>query len=353
VIRYLETFFRHRLLFTAPVVLALVFSLGFALLQPETYTAQARVWYDLKGGLDTNSADQALSRYTTPAEQQAQVLDELIVTRAFDTKVAQRGPLAGYVRTQDGYAEAVGGVSSLKVKLKGLFGAGGPQVQEGQANDLAYGLLSTNVTAFAVGPQIVLVTMSLHNAAVAEATLQALLDQYSDEILGDRRTQAQTAIGFWQQQADKARSDLQGSEQAVTQYIGQHPQLAQSNSSLDPTLTSLRHTYDQNTTRYQSLLDKVDQARLDLAASTTPATSGFRLIDPPRSVSSPLGVRRQLMLAGGGLFVGLLISLAGVVGMTLLDPTFRRRDDIKHMLGLTVVGTIPKVVPPKVDAGSR
>ncbi len=340
VIRYLETFYRHPRLFTAPIFVAVIFSVGFALLQPATYQAQARIWYDLKGGLVDTTPSSGFDQYVTPADRQAQVLNELINTRAFATRVARRGALAGYVATPEGYSQAAGAVSGAKATVKGLLDGTRPQLSAQQVDDLSYALITRDTTAYSVGPQMVLVTVSLPNAPVAESTLGALVQQYSDEVLGDRRTQAQIAVDFWAQQADAAKARVQTTDDAVSQYLTSHPQLAQPNAVPDATLSVLRHTYDQNQQRYASLLDKMDQAKLDQAAAT-PEASGFRLIDRPRAVSPSAGIKRQLTLAGGGLVVGLLVSLSALVGMTLLDPTLRRREELRSLLGLRVVGTIP------------
>ena len=340
-IRYLETFYRHPRLFIAPVILALVSSVVFAFLQPVTYQAQARIWYDLKGGLaSNNTADSGFNQYVTPAERQAQVLNELINTRAFAAKVAHRGALAAYVTTPEGYAQASGPLAGAKSSIKAMFDGSTPKVAADQIDDLSYTLITRDTTAFAVGPQMVLITVSLPSAAAAESTLTALVDQYSDEVLGDQRMQAQTAVTFWGQQADVAKASVKTSDDVISQYLAQHPQLAQPNAAPDATLNVLRHTYDQNQQHYASILDKLDQAKLDVAAST-PEASGFRVIDRPRSVSPAAGLKRNLTLAMGGLVTGLLISASGIVAMTLLDPTLRRREELKSILGLRVIAAIP------------
>jgi uncharacterized protein involved in exopolysaccharide biosynthesis len=341
VVRYLETFYRHRKLFAIPVLVGLVISVGLSFIQPQTATATARIWYDLATPIAQSNA--GTNPYGTPADLQAQVLMELVNTRAFGAQVADRGPLGAYLRTQDGYYAAEDSMTAAKSRLKSLLGGSPPTVNSSQTADLAYGLISKNTTALAVGPQIVLVTFSLGDAKVASGTLQAIVDQYSDIVLGDRKTQAQAAVDFWQQQVNQQRDTVNKSDGAVTQYLSDHPDLARSTAVPDSALTNLKNTQELDRQRYASVLANLDQAKLSLSASTAPAASGFRVIDPPQAVSAPSGLRKQLLLWVGGLAVGLLISVAGVVAMTLLDPTLRREEDVVLALGLRVIGSIPRL----------
>ena len=45
-LRYLEVFYRHRLLLIAPIIIALLASVGFAVTRPRTYEATAQLWFD-------------------------------------------------------------------------------------------------------------------------------------------------------------------------------------------------------------------------------------------------------------------------------------------------------------------
>src|SRR5437868_1516217 len=89
-LRYLEVFYRHRLLLIAPVVIALVASVGFALTRPRTYEATAQLWFD---PVATSQAAQ-LNGYISPADQATAELKELLKTRSFSASVGHRGPLA-------------------------------------------------------------------------------------------------------------------------------------------------------------------------------------------------------------------------------------------------------------------
>jgi capsular polysaccharide biosynthesis protein len=52
-----------------------------------------------------------------------------------------------------------------------------------------------------------------------------------------------------------------------------------------------------------------------------------------------------LLLEGGaaGLFSGLLLSLLSLVGLTLMDTSIRRAEDVELRTGLQLAGVVPRV----------
>jgi uncharacterized protein involved in exopolysaccharide biosynthesis len=342
VVRYVETFFRHRRLFVAPVLVAFVAGIVLAFLQPSNTTALARIWYDLTPPLALSTALNSGGQ-GTPADLQAQVLTELVNTRSFAAKVVALGPLGDYIRTPTGYLEAVDTIQAAKTRLAMAIGRPLPSISKEQEIDLASMLLSKNTTVAAVGPQIVVVTLHLQSQDAATATLKNVVDQYTDVVLNDRRTQAQAAVDFWQTQVDLQRIQVDAGDAAVVKYLDDHPELAGLSARPDVVLTGLRTTQDLQRQRYETLVQNRDQAQLALSASTTPSASGFSVIDEPRAVGGVSGLRKELLVVLGGLVAGILLSLAGVVALTLVDPTLRREEDVTQATGLRVVGTLPDI----------
>jgi uncharacterized protein involved in exopolysaccharide biosynthesis len=349
VIRYLETFYRHKRLFALPLLIGLAISVTFALVQPQTSIATTRIWYDFTASVPLTSG---VAAGATPADGEAQVMTELLHTRSFCTQVFAHSPLRSYLQTPTGYAEAVDTVTALKTNVNALLGRRLKPMSDATLAGLTYDLLAKQTTVIAAGPQIVVVTLTLKDPTVATGTLQAIVDQYTEVVLSDRKTQSQTAVDFWQQQVDQQPDRITVSAAAVAAYLHLHPELAQPNAIPDPTLTKLRNAENLDLDRYTTLLANLDAAKLTLAASTTPAASGFKLIDPPASFDSATGLKKQLFFAFGGLLLGIIISGAGIVALTLLDPTLRREEDVR-VLGLRVVSSIPRFDNGEIVAAER
>ena len=94
--RYIETFFRHKVLLLAPLVLTLLLSVWYVKSQPTTYITSMKVWFDNQlpspGYLDPTG-----SNGPAPATTAQTLLGQLLSTRDFLVKAAQRGPAADYI----------------------------------------------------------------------------------------------------------------------------------------------------------------------------------------------------------------------------------------------------------------
>lgn len=302
-VRYLETFFRHRLLLVAPVLAALLVSVGLTLTHPRMYQASARVWFDAS----TISGSTSWNPYTAPADAQAASLTELIQTRSFSRAVGQRGPLADYLaRSNQAYTDPI---SKLVAFFTGSAGAGGTPDQV--LTDRVVAAISQNTVVTPIGPQILAVTFSAPSPTVAAGTAQAIVDEFFDETLTARRATAQAAVDFYQKQLAALPKVL------ATDTLGRQ--------------------------HYDDLAQKLDAAQLELAADNQPSASGFRLIDRAEIPDRPVGIRKALLLAGvEGLAIGLAVSTLLLLLLTWADHTIRRPDELRAILDHDPAGVIPR-----------
>jgi len=328
-IRFVETFFRHRLLLGAPIVLALLVSVGLVLHSPRQYESSARIFFDDPTGTISN-----------PADAQQQSLTQLIATRSFCAKVASGGPLDTYLEQQ-----ATAPPSFLTRVLRKLHlksrSTGWTQVQ---IDDQAYQLLNSKaVTVLAAGPNIVSITFDAASPALAQGTTQAIADQFTAEILSDMQAQSQAAVTFYTEQVKGQDAALAAADVAVYQYLAAHPSEAATTAIPDATLTELRRTDDGARQRDADLQGKLDQASLQLAQEQQPGAGNFRIIDPANLPYQPTSLIKPLLFSGiGGLLAGIFVMLFGLLALTFADGSVRRPEDVQSVLGLTVVGTAPR-----------
>jgi uncharacterized protein involved in exopolysaccharide biosynthesis len=196
----------------------------------------------------------------------------------------------------------------------------------------------------ASGPNIVTVTVQYADPAVAAATAQGIIDQYVDEVLGGQRSEAKAAVDFYSGQVAGARTELSAADTKVLNYLDAHPEQRAPTAIPDVSLTQLKLDDDQARQRYQSLQTKLDDAELQSAIADQSTPNGFRLIDPPLIPQQPVS-RLKLLLEGGGvgLLAGLMLSIVGLVGLTLADTSIRNAEDVELRTGLRLAGVVPRV----------
>jgi uncharacterized protein involved in exopolysaccharide biosynthesis len=326
VIRYLETFFRHRLLVLMPLLLAGAMSIGISLAQPRSFESSARIWF-YGSSLSPNAAQPGVS----VADRQAAVFIELLGSQAFDLKVGQRGPLTAYVA-------ATNGPESLVSRILARLGLSSLAGQPPSVDDQVSTILRKRVTVVSSGPEVVAISLRAADPEVARGTVQALVDQFSDEVLANRKTEAQTVVDFFDQQVKDQAAAVASAGADLSKYAAAHPRAA----GTDVTLIALQHTADTAKQRYDESLLQLGQAKLDLAAQSQAGGSGFRVIDPPTAPSQPLSRLSDLLRAVmGGLLAGLLVAACGLIALTAADSSVRRAAEIRQALGLRVVGEIP------------
>lgn len=334
-VRYVETFFRHRLLFAIPIALILLVSAAVVVTQPAEYTATARLWVDRPalGPDDSNP-------YVAPSAQQAGSLLELTRTRYFTVRVARRGPLAAALASN---RIQKSGLSWLTTKLTGGDTAGRyPTADEVDAT--ASDVVSRSVAVTAVGPQIVEIDFAYGDPQIASGTAQAIVDQFLEETLTSKKARSQVVAEFYSGQLKGAQDALAAADAAVNQYLAQHPEMRSPTAVPDARLTQLQRTDLQARDVVTGFQQKVDSAKLDVAALSAPGASGMRLMDPA-DVPAHAGLNKKLLVEalGAGLGFGLIVLVMGLLVLTLADTTLRRPEDVEHVLGLRLAGSIPRL----------
>jgi uncharacterized protein involved in exopolysaccharide biosynthesis len=338
-LRYLETLFRHRLLVTTPLVICIVLSLGVVALQPRVFASTAKIWVDRP----LLTAAHPANAYLTPADEQASVLQELLKTRSFNVLAAARGSLPDDLQRANA-AAAKEPINRALALVPGQRSRINSDLSQYQLDNLVFQTISTRTSVVANGPNIVSVTVQYANPDVAAATARGIIDQYVDEVLGGQRSEAKAAVDFYSAQVASARADLNAADAKVLAYLNAHPEQRMPTAIPDATLTQLKLDDEQARQRYQSLQTKRDDAQLQSAIADQSAPNGFRLIDPPLAPQTPVS-RLKLLLEGGaaGLFSGLLLSLLSLVGLTLMDTSIRRAEDVELRTGLQLAGVVPRV----------
>jgi uncharacterized protein involved in exopolysaccharide biosynthesis len=338
--RYLETFFRHRRPLIAPVVVALVISVGFVAVQPRTYQATAQIWFNSTTVAGDTSQ---VNAYLTPAQVGQGVFQELLQTRTFCVNVGERGPLAAYM--QQGHMPASDPLSTALGALDQLRGKAAPD-QRQLVEDAVQALLQKQVTVSVTGAQIVTVNFVYSNPYIATGTLKELVKEFSDQVLAAQQVKNQQQLNSLIKQVQDEQKQVDAADAALANYLNQHPALrgstTGSSTPTDPTYAGLLQVSSQAHTQYADLVQKRDQAQLIQNQLARGSTSDFRVITPATLPDRPQSFSRTLISGlGAGLLVGLLVAVVALVALVLADQTLRTPGDVERTLGLKVVGVVP------------
>jgi uncharacterized protein involved in exopolysaccharide biosynthesis len=326
VTRYIETFFRHKVLLLAPLVLTLLLGAWYVKSQPTTYSTSMKVWFDNQlpnpGYLDPDG-----TRGPAPASQAQTLLTQLLSTRDFLVKAAERGPQADFIRSQ---------------------------ADPTAAENKVAGALGSAVTAYAIGPQVLSVSMTSPDPNLAPKQLGAVVDEYLDYVKTLRSARVQAVIDYYKPRLDAATAALQSAQADQIASLGSHPGTGAPGST-DPQYNAIAAKVATAQKQYDDTQTSYTQA--DQALTTEQAQASSHVIDPA-SASVASSKKKAAVFAGGaGLFFGLLLGLLGLIALTAADTGARRREDIETATGdLQVVATIaefPRERETSREAGSR
>lgn len=338
-LRYLETFYRYRLLVVAPIVIALIVGGSIVILQPRTYEASTKLW------VDTTFLGQRISdnAYVTPADAQSAVLLELLKTRSFALKAGERFDLADEMIYEDLHA-APTPQARASALLKGHLTPRPPSAPtQRQVDDQSVTLISQSTKITVSGPNVITVAFTNPDRGLAARAAQAIADQFLAEVLSGQQAQAAAAVTFYGGQLKGAQAALAAADAKVYDYLSTHPDQRALSAVPDVALTALRRDDDDARQRYDSLLTKLDDAQLQAAVSAQSTPNGYRIIDNAQIPSAPVSaLKLYLASLGATLVAGLLLSLLGFLALAATDTSLRHPDEVKKWLDLRLAGVVPE-----------
>ena len=324
--RFLETFYRHRLLAIVPIVIGVLVAAGYQMAQPGSYASTTSLWVDAS----VPGQGTAATAGVDPSTLQEYAIQELLTTRSFAIAVGTSGPLGTYLSSHpDAESTGLAAIPGLST----LFGGA-----KGSLDDQMATYLPAMVGFVDAGPQVLNIIVTAPDPAVAAGTAKALLTQYASQVAAAQTATDQTAVTYYDQQVAQAQVSLQQAQQALSTYLAAHPTTSTVGTG-DATATELNEALSLDTTSYQSLLGQYQQAQLTLA--NVSSQTGFRVLDAPTASGVATSTKKKLLEVGiAGLLVGLLVSVLILTALTAIDRTARRAEDIKRTLGLEVAASI-------------
>ena len=130
---------------------------------------------------------------------------------------------------------------------------------------------------------------------------------------------------------NKVRSDIAGYQQRI-----------ENTAKREQDLASLTRNYGRTKDQYNSLLKRLDEAKMANSLEKEQKAERFRLLEPavyPRVPAAPKRARFLLI----GLVLSLGAAAAGVLLWEFLDTSFHRVEDLKAFTTVPVLVTVPRI----------
>jgi uncharacterized protein involved in exopolysaccharide biosynthesis len=300
---YRQTFRRHRVLLTLPVAFALILAAWTSFGHPKTYEATASLWVD-KPASAQSSLGNLNPAELPPAQQEQQVLMELLTTRSFMTAVADSSGLKQYLTTQasDGF-----GPTALLSKLTGA---------KSLQDRIVSALGPDRVLTITPGPQVLQISYTGATPALARSTLQEIVTGLERDSTNLGKRHNEVAVDYYRSQVQAASKTLSSLRDQIAAYARSH----RGRGARDPSLAALQTAQGAASTQLNEANASLSQAAG--AADAGSDGSAVHVLDAPTVPLGPTsGMKSHVMAILGGLFAGLVISFLAVV---VLTPT--RRD---------------------------
>jgi capsular polysaccharide biosynthesis protein len=314
-VRFLETYYHHRWLYWLPVPIMLVVFGASLFTAKDAYITQGTIWVQkqvLLASITSSSTDSW--GYSTPAQVTADEATELMQSDAFIRAIVQETDLEselskGPSATADLFTNVRKWVwwSALG---NNLIAANASHEKAAVAQQLSAGAIKTFLAWH--------INIDRQDSQVAQTYFSSLVDQYSKEV-------------------DTARSTLET-------YLQAHPDPTRGDRpSLELLqIDKLQSEIKDATDRLSKAKDDEETSRLKLTQVDQNINQQYITVDEPALPTKPEVSRKKLLLNGViYLAAGILISILGVMGATLMDTSIRFSSEVATRLELPVLAVIP------------
>ena len=324
-LRILESYFRHRWLYLLPIVLMTALGVVFVLLTKPTYTAKGVLYVETQSYLATltDLRDSGAAWWTTPAESVNQEISELLQTDAFIRAIIQR--------------------TSLEEEMDGGSAVVDTLIEETRRN----------VWPSPLGNNQLQVNAVHEDPEIAYQIVTAVIEGYLQWRVNADLAESEVAQSFFSDLIETYSVNLAAAREAMRNYVEAHPVPLRGDRPAEEAMeiSRLQGEIDLAASRYATALDKEEETRLAMAQIESDARQTYFLIDAPTIPDTPDTSLRKLALSGG-IFtvVGVFLSAGLIVGVALIDRSFRFPIDVINRLELPVLTMVPEGTIPSAHA---
>lgn len=312
--RYVEMLLRYWLRFVilliiAPLVLGVSTALYF-----RSYTGSASLWVETPSYFGSTVTPALWNIYLTPAQNQADTLNELLSTDAFLTQIGDRLMESG----------AVNDKASRNAILTSV---------------------PTHFHATADGTHLVRLRFSNQSQAVCTAVLKVTIQLFQERLTAAQIEQADLSTSFLSGQLKAAKARVDASQATLQKYLADHPGLktATTPPAIQSDLDKLVAQVQKDQSDVTQLQSQLDQVTFLGAVAQRLVETNTKLIDQPRiSRKGLLGDNSSLKRASLFSLACFAVGVAYLLLLVWVDKTARDAKELDSRLQVPVLATVPR-----------
>lgn len=316
-LRFLESYFRHRFLNLLPIVLLIGVSVLSVLKVKPVYISRGGLYVQKESLLAslTSLKDSGFA-WVTPADATVDEFKEMIQTDAFVRAVIEQ--------------------TDLETEL-----AAAPTEADQMYQDVRMA-----VWVQALGKNLIQIGATHGKAEVAHQLATATVETYLQWKINTDQQESISAQAFFADLIKTYEADLETARQQMQSYLEDHP--APLRGDRPPAelieIERLQAVINVAADRLSNAQEKEESARLAMAQAESKARQSYLVVDAPAFPFTPENSKKTaLMGAVIQVVVGVILAVVLVVVGALIDRSLRFPIDVRHGLDLPVLATVPDV----------
>lgn len=314
ILRLLESYFRHRWLYLAPIIFMAVASTQYVATLPTYYVVSGTMYVqnDILLSSLTAMGNEGFG-WSTPAQATVGELYQLLNASAFLRAIVEKTDLE--IKMSQG---SMAVAETLTEAREAIW------VQE-------------------LGSNLVLIGVSHEMPRIAHQLATATIDTYVQWKINLNRDESVAAQNFFADLIESYREDVEPARMALMQYLAAHPRpvRGERTEEEEAEIVRLQTAVDAVESRLQHAENQEENARLALVQAESTVRQTYFVMDAPERPLSPERSKKEIVLSIALFLVaGAGISAMGIVGGALLDRTFLFPIDVKHGLDLPTLALV-------------
>lgn len=313
-LRFSETYFRHRWLYLLPLGLMAVLAGVYQVVTPPVYEAAGTMYVQNESLITSLTSQEGGFSWVTPAESTASELGELLKTDAFARAAISQTPLEQ--KMQGGPQDVVETITEFREA----------------------------VTVSSLGDNLVAVNSKHEDPQVAQQAVRSVLESYVQWKLNADNQDSIVAQDFFAKVLAPYREELAQARADLRAYLISHPDPVRGDRPTVEVLqiADLQAAVDEAQEKVKDATEKMENARLAQSKAESELRQSYAIVDAPLLPTKPTK-RMSTRAIETVIFVvvGLMLSVFGVIGGVLLDRTVRLAIDARLQLNMPLLGMLP------------
>ncbi len=343
--RYLETLFRHKLLFLLPLVAVPLVTVVITLYSARKYEVLATIWIESANVLEDGARSASRG---TPNEVEAESITDRLVTESFRQQVMDRVGLTAAIQAGEWPAPSKlqAQLASIPVLSKVAKALGmAPPATVDEATDRGLAMIKDSLKVTTKGSNLIILAYAGPEPQLGQRLLEESIRLYDEINLEMRRKEASYGVELLTQQLQSREEELKTAAQQLETFQELYPPPLpgqQRPPDEETELARLQRTYSLAQSLYETTLRNLEQMRLTGEASVVSHEISFQVIDPPVSPDSAGVSPRQIGMMGAmGVVLGFILAIVPIVLLTWRDESVRSGWDVQRAVGASSILEVP------------